>query len=218
MSCALRHSIPSLREKGKRKLLGFVLGFHTPASVSQPVFPKPRCKVWGGWVSSQHASVESRLWTTRSFTFPCLLPVPSSAHALLQILSPIRGLPPPPRRYPLASESRTKTPKGGLQAGAASSGAVESGAPCPSPSCCVPEAAGLQPNGHHDHAWPRSGHGELLVRPASSARLRRGFERLPPVGRGARSHHCLPVAGGRPRSASPARAPPPPPGQLRAQS
>lgn len=136
--CAFGLSPPTFYSlpQGEGEKVGFVLGFHTPASVSQPVFPKSRCKVWGAWVSSQHGSVESRLWTTRSFKLPCLLPAPSSAHALLQILSPIPGST-PPRRYPLASESRTKTPKGGLQAGAASSGAVESEAPCPSPSCRV---------------------------------------------------------------------------------
>lgn len=37
------YSLP--REKGGKKLLGFVLGFHTPASVSQTVSPKPGCKV-----------------------------------------------------------------------------------------------------------------------------------------------------------------------------
>lgn len=126
--------------------------------------------------------------------------------------------PPAPRRFPLASESGTKTPKGGLQAGAAGASAVEPGASCSSPSCCrVPEAAELWPNWHHGHARPYSAHGDLLAHHASSARPAAVFWRLPPAGQRACSRRLLSGAGDRPRSASPPRAPQPPPGQLPAQ-
>ncbi|XP_045334632.1 atherin-like [Leopardus geoffroyi] len=133
----------------------------------------------------------------------CLLPASSSARPLLQILSPHPPDLSAPRRCPLASESGTKTPKGGLRAGAAGLGACRVWSP-------VSLTKLRRPAGDGAPAKLASRSCPAPLRKAQAGSFR-GFRRQPRARAAAAASRS---PGATPAPPAPLRAPPPPLGQL----
>ncbi|XP_040327265.1 translation initiation factor IF-2-like [Herpailurus yagouaroundi] len=133
----------------------------------------------------------------------CLLPASSSARPLLQILSPHPPDLSAPRRCPLASESGTKTPKGGLRAGAAGLGACRVWSP-------VSLTKLRRPAGDGAPAKLASRSCPAPLRKAQAGSF--GGSRQQPRARAAAAASRSP--GATPAPPAPLRAPPPPLGQL----